>query len=210
MEKVMGKFLTVAAVSFIGICSLAGCTYIPATGQTTSFGPASDGAVRAGPALSYADNGDGTITDKNTGLMWEKKDDSGGIHDKDNAYTWSSEESVAMDGTIVTVFLSSLNTPPCFAGHCDWRIPNVKELFSIMNHEGGGATSPPMVDPIFAAAGCPGCTDVRQAACSCTESIYWSSTTDRDLFGEAFTVGFTFGLVNPDVKKFPTAVRAVR
>jgi hypothetical protein len=51
--------------------------------------------VRAGAALSYTDNDDGTVTDHNTGLMWEKKDDSGGIHDKDNSCTlffgyWSS------------------------------------------------------------------------------------------------------------------------
>lgn len=62
---------------------------LPKSGQTTSYGPGSDGAVQAGRALSYTDNGDGTITDNVTGLMWEKKDDSGGIHDKDNDYTWS-------------------------------------------------------------------------------------------------------------------------
>jgi hypothetical protein len=60
---------------------------LPATGQTTSYGgpnipfSLSDGDVQAGAALSYTDNGDGTVTDNNTGLMWEKKDDSGGIHD---------------------------------------------------------------------------------------------------------------------------------
>ena len=60
-------------------------TCFPATGETTPHGPGSDGDVQAGLALSYTDNGDGTITDNNTGLMWEKKDDSGGIHDMDNA-----------------------------------------------------------------------------------------------------------------------------
>jgi len=44
--------------------------------------------AQAGATLSYTDNGDGTITDNNTRLMWEKKDDSGGIHDQDNGYTW--------------------------------------------------------------------------------------------------------------------------
>jgi len=33
------------------------------------------------------DNGDGTITDPATGLMWEKKDDGEGIHDVGNTYT---------------------------------------------------------------------------------------------------------------------------
>ncbi len=54
----------------------------PATGQTTAY-PANkngnggavvpdDGTVRAGAALRYKDNGNGTITDENTGLIWEK------------------------------------------------------------------------------------------------------------------------------------------
>ena len=31
-----------------------------------------------------------TITDVNTGLMWEKLSDDGSIHDKDNAYSWTN------------------------------------------------------------------------------------------------------------------------
>src|SRR5437899_1127498 len=48
------------------------CQAFPATGQTTSFHAGDDGATQAGAPLSYTDNGDGTITDENTGLMWEK------------------------------------------------------------------------------------------------------------------------------------------
>jgi hypothetical protein len=48
-------------------CSTGGAE-LPATGQTTPYGTGSDGDVEAGAALSYADNGDGTVTDKNTGL----------------------------------------------------------------------------------------------------------------------------------------------
>lgn len=39
--------------------------------------------------LSYSDNGNGTITDNNTCLTWEKKNDDGSVNDKDNAYTWA-------------------------------------------------------------------------------------------------------------------------
>ena len=101
------------ALACDGSCGFdtSGCDSVaaPATGETTAFGAGSDGDVQAGADLSYTDNGDGTITDNNTGLMWEKKDDSGGIHDMDNAYTWSTGPPWEMDGTITTVFLAALN-----------------------------------------------------------------------------------------------------
>ena len=40
------------------------------------------------------DNGDGTVSDPATGLMWEKKTDDGGVHDKDNQYKWAGRCSV--------------------------------------------------------------------------------------------------------------------
>src|SRR5882762_10987096 len=78
--------------------SSCGSSTFPATGQIT---PATamthtgatvrdDGFVKAGGALSYQDNGDGTITDLNTGLMWEKKSLDGSDHDATKTFVWSS------------------------------------------------------------------------------------------------------------------------
>jgi len=59
-------------------------------------GTGQDGDLQKGAPLAYVDNGDGTITDVNTGLMWEKLDDNnvGGIHDKDNYYNWANAFAV--------------------------------------------------------------------------------------------------------------------
>src|SRR6185437_3694500 len=69
---------------------------LPVTGSTRTVIKGEDGNPAFGAPLSYKDNGDGTITDNNTQLMWEKKVALDGItsatnlHDADNIYQWSS------------------------------------------------------------------------------------------------------------------------
>jgi Protein of unknown function (DUF1566) len=41
------------------------------------------------PVPCLKDNGDGTISDLCTGLMWEKKDQAGGLHDWSSVYPWT-------------------------------------------------------------------------------------------------------------------------
>jgi hypothetical protein len=157
-----------------------GCP-LPATGQTTAY-PADkndgfpaqvavpdDGTLRAGAALSYVDNGDGTITDLNTGLMWEKKSNDGGLHSQFNRYRWSG------DGSQETIWdwLDDINAEDGtgFAGYADWRIPNLRELQTIIHYE----QSLPAVDPVFDTDCAGGCT---VTTCSCTISqSHWSSTS---------------------------------
>ena len=77
-----------------------------------------------------------------------------------------------MNGTMVTTFLATLNAGAGFAGHTDWRIPNLNELESIVNYQ---KPYPPAVDAAFNTGCAASCTG---ATCSCTASDdYWSSTT---------------------------------
>lgn len=207
-----------------GLTCTAGCSYdtsscscsvcagsLTASGQTTSYGPGSDGSVRAGATLAYVDNGDGTISDLNTGLMWEKKDDSGGIHDTDNTYSWGMPVApYSMNGTMVTAFLDVLNDvagggSSCFAGYCDWRIPNVRELESIVDY----GTRDPSVDSVFNTGCSPGCT---VTACSCTSPLsYWTSSTEVGSPIFAWIVYFARGYPGFSAKYDPIyRVRAVR
>ena len=80
---------------------------------------------------SYTDNGDGTVTDNVTGLMWQK--------DPGEKPTWAQ----AMEG------LDDFNKA-ALGGYTDWRIPTVKELFSLVDQRGktgrGSADSVPYID----------------------------------------------------------------
>ena len=65
----------------LAACQGGSPRHFPATGQRTCWnssglvivceGTGHDGEIQAGAALAYVDNGDGTITDVNTGLMWK-------------------------------------------------------------------------------------------------------------------------------------------
>jgi len=166
------KFNTSACVSGGG-----GGQAFPATGQTTCWDPADttvpidtiacagtgqDGETQAGATLAFQDNGDGTISDLNTALMWEKLAWDGSIHDWTTFYTWANA---------FTVKIAALNSPPCFAGHCDWRLPNRRELESIETAESIWSPVPPPF-PIICT---PHCTVMD---CNCLNHWgSWSATT---------------------------------
>ncbi|QNN21179.1 DUF1566 domain-containing protein [Planctomycetales bacterium ZRK34] len=106
--------------------------------------------VRGNPEYGvnrFVDNHDGTISDQATGLMWAKTDSGRGMN-------W--QQSLA--------YCENLK----LAGHDDWRLPNAKELQSIVDYtRAPDASDPsrrgPAIDPMFAM------TD--------DGAWYWSSTT---------------------------------
>jgi hypothetical protein len=187
-----------------------GCGQRVKTGQTTCYdsanmliacpGTGQDGELQKGLGVSFIDNGDGTISDQRTGLMWEKLSDDGSIHDKDTSYSWAD--------TVATK-IAALNTMT-FGGYDDWRLPNVNELQSLINY---GASAAPVIHAPFYTGCVAGCTI---STCSCTDdqfnTPYWCSTTYP--FGllthRAYVVEFANGLVNAEVKTVGRRVRAVR
>lgn len=187
----------------------AGPQAFPATGQTTAYtadkndglpgavAVPDDGTVRAGAPLSFTDNGNGTITDNNTGLVWEKKSDNGDLHDRDNIYWWSG------NGVNETIWdwLDDINAA-AFGGHQDWRIPNVRELLSIMDFQNQWA-----VPAAFHNNCVPGATVLTG---SCTLQVsYWTSTTHAHANTMAWYVG-PQGDVYTNFKSSTSRVRAVR
>jgi hypothetical protein len=137
---------------------------LPATAQTLCYNqtiteipcknaacPGQDGFYQAGcPSEGrFVDNGDGTLNDTCTGLMWQKdtayvNGDGQTPLDNSDALTWCD----------ALVFCENLS----FAGHDDWRLPNVRELQSIVDYK----YVAPSIDPVFGALG---------------GALNWSSTT---------------------------------
>jgi Protein of unknown function (DUF1566) len=131
------------------------------------------------------------------------------LHDAFKRYTWSST-SAAPDGTAFTSFLGTLNngTSPgpdaipisgCFAGHCDWRLPSIVELLTIVDPSASGCgDGPPCIDPAF------GPTEAGHGV------DYWSATTFAINPVAAWTVPFVSGGVSTTAKNFDVYVRGVR
>ena len=118
------------------------------TGQTISYGPGDDGALQKGqpwPNPRFTDNGDGTVTDNLTGLMWLKDANSLLTHypevDQDAYQDGNISWQQALD------FIDGINNgtyPLCAAGHNDWRLPNRNEIYSLVDFS---RTSPPYLPP---------------------------------------------------------------
>ena len=220
-----GAVLTPRPALGAGSCRLLDA--FPATGQTTCWnsagtgiacaGTGQDGDIQAGATLRYRDNGNGTITDLNTLLTWEKKSDDGSIHDKDTLYTWVNalgtfipmlNNRCADETTDCTAggdaACTGIGNGRCgFAGRRDWRLANGRELPSIINYENVN----PAVSSAFNTGCVPTCTVLT---CSCTASFYWSSSTFANGPSNAWSVDFFAGSVSGGGKSSLFLVRAVR
>lgn len=107
----------------------------------------------------FVDNSDGTITDNATGLMWMQDDSEMGMNWEDAlAYAQSNQSS----------------------GYNDWRLPNVKELQSIVDYtRAPSVTNSAAIDPIF------NCSTITDEGGEVNYPFYWSGTTHSNWTTEA-------------------------
>lgn len=166
------KFLWTTAM-FIGLCCQSA--------QAEQTCPA--GLLRTAPDSRYSDNGNGTVTDNQTGLMWKQ---------------CSEGQSGAGCAGIAT----GLNWPDSlaaganssFAGFNDWRLPNVKELASLIER----------------ACHRPSINELRFPNTPPT-GIYWVSSSSAANGSNAWFVYFSNGgVLNASSKSSIGLVRLVR
>ena len=103
---------------------------------------------------NFIDNKNGTITDKATSLMWSQADSLKG-----------------MDWTTALKWVQKKNKEN-YLGHSDWKLPDVKELQSIVDYtRSPSASNSAAIDPIFSS------TSIVDEAGDKDWPWYWSSTT---------------------------------
>jgi hypothetical protein len=141
------------------------------------------------PDSRYTDNGDGTVTDMVTGLMWrqcpEGLSSTNATCDAGSAVAYTWQEALARAQTV---------NGTGFAGHNDWRLPNVKELMSLSE---SACQEPAInltlfpVDPLL--------------------TRFWSSTPIAPHTGnQAWGVEFASGFNRANYKEYADHVRLVR
>ncbi len=111
---------------------------------------------------AFIDNGDGTVTDGATGLMWSRSDSGEGM-DWESALAWVREKN-----------------DENYLSHDDWRLPNAKELQSLVDYtRSPDTTGSAAIDSLFNA------TEITNEAGDPDYPFYWSSTTFLRFDGSA-------------------------
>jgi hypothetical protein len=139
---------------FSNPCPSDGPAPVEKSHQTTSYATGDDGDLQKGVAFSlprFTDNGDGTVTDNLTGLIWLKDANCATFNAPDSWGEAVWTPSVLEDGMCGLTDSSQ-------AG--DWRLPNMKEIQSLIDFSNDNPALP---------SGYP-FTNVQS-------DYYWSSTT---------------------------------
>ncbi|MBZ2189930.1 DUF1566 domain-containing protein [Alcanivorax sp. JB21] len=116
-------------------------------GATTCAGTENSHMLASTPTADFVDHGDGTVTHTPTGLMWKRCVEG---------QTWNSSNNTCGGGGGSFNWQQALQRAQTvnasdsgagFAGHNDWRLPNVKELLSITEQRCAGGVVNAVVFP---------------------------------------------------------------
>lgn len=152
---------------------------LPQSGQTNAYSATDDGDLRTGkpwPNLRFSNNGDQTVTDHLTGLIWTKNANL--IKDRDPGFDNSKGDGMvswqhALD------YIHKLNQEK-YLGYNDWRLPNLNELASLVNQ--GQANAGTWLN--------------RQGFAGVRPQTYWTSSTNVLSTATAWTIGMADGPLN--------------
>lgn len=138
------------------------------------------------PDAQFVDHGNGTITDSKTGLMWKKCSEglSGNSCNADTIATFTWKSALEQPGTVNNVG---------FAGYTDWRLPNIKELTSIVEEKCYDSS-----------------INLNHFPNTPSSGIYWSGSADADFLDNAWNVSFYSGYNNTFPRNYLSNVRLVR
>jgi hypothetical protein len=187
-KKMISKKILALMVVSLFLLATNGCPLSPApvpkTGQTISYATGDDEEYQKGvtwPNPRFTDNGDGTVTDNLTGLIWLKDADCFGTR------TWN--EALSDCNSLFTGWCDL--TDDSSAG--DWRLPNSNELASLVHK---GYYNPAVPD----AAGTGQCSEGNPFD-NVQSFYYWSSTTSALSSGQAWYVNIYNGFVGSNYSK---------
>jgi len=179
-------------LSLLALVMLSSAPGTPALATVTcSAGNPSASTIVTTPSADFTVNVDGTVTHAKTGLMWKTCAEglSGAACATGTAatMTWASALSAA-------VAANAANAGLGFANHTDWRLPNQKELQSIVESCG---YNPSINQDMFPAT-------------PTVAAYFWSASTYSDDPTYAWIVDFSDGFSNGGTKTFGIYARLVR
>ncbi len=155
-------------------------------------------------AKRYRDNGDGTVTDTQTGLQWMRfclgqRWQGGACIGSAGEYTWQAAQDA----------IQALNSQGGYAGYCDWRMPAKKELQTLVYCS---SSQPSMWNDTGkpCEGDCESPTIHPLAFPDSPAEWFWSSSTYAYDLGYAWYVYFSLGGVYAGNKNGARYVRLMR
>ena len=144
------------------------------TGQTATYNPIDDGGFQMGmmipSSVRFTDNGDGTITDNLTGLMWLKDANCMETH---YATTWHNGFANWQEAQEIIAGIDDGTYADCSAGYTDWRLPNRKELHSLADFSQSSPALPSGHPFDNVESGPPGFQYMSSTTCTADMDHFW-------------------------------------